>query len=253
MKKFIEVYKQKINEAEKLHENKILNDFNLIYKTMLDNYGITSVKNLDEASQDSFLTELSEYWSEESGLNEKGLDFIKNRSMNLNENSTVKQKKNYLSKKTYSILKESIEKNNLKYKIYDILDEMYKQVKARDISEVLSPTEIVGIVRTVFDKSFDEFFESMYNELKESTNYNKKYIIKAKLINEREFSGSRREKLAKEGKALPDGSFPIVTVEDLKNAIKAHGRAKDPELAKRHIKKRARQMGKYDLIPDSWK
>ena len=64
-----------------------------------------------------------------------------------------------------------------------------------------------------------------------------------------------RQKLAKSGKALPSGSFPIRNAEDLQNAIKAFGRAKESERAdvKRHIIKRARALGKYDLVPDDWK
>jgi len=71
-------------------------------------------------------------------------------------------------------------------------------------------------------------------------------------IQAREFSQEEREQLAKEGKALPDGSFPIVTREDLENAIQAIGRAKDPDAAKAHIKKRARQLGLEELIPETW-
>jgi len=52
---------------------------------------------------------------------------------------------------------------------------------------------------------------------------------------------------------MPDGSFPIKTVKDLKNAIQAFGRAKDPAKAKAHIKARAKALGKEDLIPDNWK
>ena len=66
-------------------------------------------------------------------------------------------------------------------------------------------------------------------------------------------SRDKRDVLAKEGKAMKDGSFPIRNLEDLKNAIQAHGRAKDVAAAKKHIVKRARALGKYDLIPDEWK
>lgn len=68
----------------------------------------------------------------------------------------------------------------------------------------------------------------------------------------REFSQEERERLAEKGHALPDGSFPIVTREDLENAIQAIGRAKDPDKAKRHIKKRARGLGLEELIPEEW-
>lgn len=69
---------------------------------------------------------------------------------------------------------------------------------------------------------------------------------------ERKFTEEKRKKLASEGNALPDGSFPIENVQDLKNAIKAHGRAKDPEKAKRYIKKRAKALDQEELIPKNW-
>jgi uncharacterized membrane protein YkoI len=69
----------------------------------------------------------------------------------------------------------------------------------------------------------------------------------------RMFSQERREDLAKQGMALPDGSYPIESVEDLKNAIQAFGRAKDKEAAKAHIMKRARALDQEDLIPENWK
>ena len=74
----------------------------------------------------------------------------------------------------------------------------------------------------------------------------------AEIALKREFSDERRMQLAEEGMALPDGSYPIVTEADLRNAIQAFGRAKDKEAAKAHIKKRAREMGKEELIPENW-
>lgn len=68
-----------------------------------------------------------------------------------------------------------------------------------------------------------------------------------------DFSEKERKKLAKKKEALPDGSFPIRNTSDLKNAIQAIGRAKDPAKAKAWIKKRAKALGKEDLLPDTWK
>jgi len=64
-----------------------------------------------------------------------------------------------------------------------------------------------------------------------------------------------RKAAAEKGEALPDGSYPIRNVSDLKNAIRAYGRAKESDRAKvkRHIMKRARTLGRSDLIPDNWK
>lgn len=72
-------------------------------------------------------------------------------------------------------------------------------------------------------------------------------------VYERKFNTAERQKLAKEGKALPDGSFPIVTIKDLKNAIRTIGRSSDRVKAQKHIIKRAKELNALDLIPDDWK
>lgn len=68
----------------------------------------------------------------------------------------------------------------------------------------------------------------------------------------RDFSDEKRQELADKGHALPDGSFPIENVTDLKNAIQAHGRAANKTKARAHIKKRAKDLGRSDLIPEEW-
>ena len=75
----------------------------------------------------------------------------------------------------------------------------------------------------------------------------------AEIALKRAFSEDVRNQMAKEGTALPDGSYPISNESDLKNAIQAFGRAKDKEAAKRHIMKRAKALGKENLIPENWK
>ena len=68
----------------------------------------------------------------------------------------------------------------------------------------------------------------------------------------RERSMETRRRLAESGEAMDDGSYPIVTVQDLRNAIQAFGRAKDPAATKEHIMRRARALGRTDLIPENW-
>jgi len=70
--------------------------------------------------------------------------------------------------------------------------------------------------------------------------------------NKTEFSTKEREELAKKKEALPDGSFPIRNKQDLKDAIKSFGRAKDPQKAKAWIKKRAKELDAAGLIPEKW-
>jgi hypothetical protein len=72
------------------------------------------------------------------------------------------------------------------------------------------------------------------------------------LMQKRDVSEKERGKLAEKGRALPDGSFPIANVGDLRNAIQAIGRAKDPVKARKHIIRSARRLGRTDLIPSGW-
>jgi len=74
----------------------------------------------------------------------------------------------------------------------------------------------------------------------------------AEIALKRAFTEEQRNAMAKEGNALPDGSYPIANESDLRNAIQAFGRAKDKESAKRHIMKRAKELGKENLIPANW-
>ena len=74
----------------------------------------------------------------------------------------------------------------------------------------------------------------------------------AEIALKRAFNEDMRTQMAQEGKALPDGSFPISNVEDLKNAISAYGRASDTEAAKKHIMKQAKALGQEKLIPANW-
>ena len=67
-----------------------------------------------------------------------------------------------------------------------------------------------------------------------------------------DFTTKQREKLAEEDEAMPDGSYPIRNVADLKRAIQAFGRSKNPEKTKAWIKKRARELDAEDLLPESW-
>jgi HK97 family phage prohead protease len=68
----------------------------------------------------------------------------------------------------------------------------------------------------------------------------------------KDYSQADRDKMAKSGQALPDGSFPIANEADLKNAIQAYGRASNQAAAKAHIIKRAKALGLTSLLPDGW-
>lgn len=82
---------------------------------------------------------------------------------------------------------------------------------------------------------------------------NERFVAgKAYLELSRKFSAEKRKQLAQEGKALADGSFPIVNLTDLKNAVSAWGRANpsDRQKVKRHILKRAKALGASKELMD---
>lgn len=71
-----------------------------------------------------------------------------------------------------------------------------------------------------------------------------------------DISADERRRLAKQGKAMPGGRFPIRNRSDLENAIRAVGRAKGGtkghNAVRRFIIKRAKALGLSKLIPDDW-
>lgn len=71
-------------------------------------------------------------------------------------------------------------------------------------------------------------------------------------VEKRDFDTKERDAAASSGVAMPDGSFPIKTVEDLHNAVSLAGNAKDPDKAKAHIKTRAKALNAEDKLPDTW-
>ena len=69
----------------------------------------------------------------------------------------------------------------------------------------------------------------------------------------RDYSEATRQRYARQGIAMPDGSYPIANRADLRRAIQAVGRASDYEAAKRHIIRRARALGATDMLPEEWR
>jgi hypothetical protein len=94
-----------------------------------------------------------------------------------------------------------------------------------------------------------------YNDHGEEFSIQERALAAAAEMEFKQFTEEERQKLAKKGQALPDGSYPIRNESDLKNAIQAYGRSKPSDRAKvrAHIRKRAKALGKADLIPENWK
>jgi hypothetical protein len=72
-------------------------------------------------------------------------------------------------------------------------------------------------------------------------------IVKAK------YNAKDLKRMAGNGQAMPDESYPVADEEDLHNAIRAVGRGGSSHNAiRRHIIARARSLGKSSMIPDNW-
>jgi hypothetical protein len=72
-------------------------------------------------------------------------------------------------------------------------------------------------------------------------------------MDKKDYSDKERQILARRDMALPDGSFPIVTAADLRNAVQAVGRASNYARARNHIIRRAEALNRTDLLPEEWK
>ncbi len=73
-------------------------------------------------------------------------------------------------------------------------------------------------------------------------------------LNADKYNQADRDRMAKSGEAMPDGSYPIADEEDLHNAIRAVGRGKNNSHSaiRQHIIKRAHALGLESAIPDNW-
>jgi colicin import membrane protein len=68
------------------------------------------------------------------------------------------------------------------------------------------------------------------------------------------YGGTKRSKLDDNVFAGPDRSFPIVTAQDVRDAVQSLGRTKhDKDAVKRGIIRRARAIGATDALPEDWR
>jgi len=142
--------------------------------------------------------------------------------------------------------------------------------EAADIATKSIPGEIISVEPDVFEgfdcyaveidgidgKSYDVFVAldgiTLGHDAYEADEAEEIEAEAAEIALKRAFSDEKREEMAGSGQALPDGSYPIASENDLKNAIQAFGRAKNKDEAKRHIMKRAKALGLSKLIPVNW-
>ena len=71
-------------------------------------------------------------------------------------------------------------------------------------------------------------------------------------VEKADYNSKDRKKMADSGEAMKDGSFPIKTAQDVKNAVKDWGRTGSKSSVKRHIIRRAKAIGATSSLPSDW-
>lgn len=131
--------------------------------------------------------------------------------------------------------------------IFDIVEPEFNDLK----------NKIADLNKKTVDPKWRKALDQIQREVEKLEFFISKYdrqlgaIETNESINEREYSDEERKDMADKGLALPDGSFPIKDLEDLKNAIQAYGRSKDQSATAKFIVKRAKALSAEDLIPDT--
>lgn len=120
---------------------------------------------------------------------------------------------------------------------------------AKAAGTALAPVDMAGVTITLdgddTGKAVGGDHYAWIDELDDTT----KAAIADRLVKAAAFVGAKaRRKMAKQGVAMPDGSFPIPDESHLNSAIRL---ARTPE-QRAHIKRRAAALGLSAKIPDSW-
>ncbi|NUP47544.1 MAG: hypothetical protein HOW97_09575 [Catenulispora sp.] len=89
--------------------------------------------------------------------------------------------------------------------------------------------------------------EAAQRQATQATELTHEQLVKAK------YDTDDLKRMAANGQAMEDESYPIVDREDLENAIHAVGRGgADHDAIRRHIERRAKALGATSMIPDNW-
>ena len=71
-------------------------------------------------------------------------------------------------------------------------------------------------------------------------------------LQKRDFTEAQRHVAAEKGYAMPGGTFPIETADDVENAVSLYGVASDKGAVKAHIINQAKRLGAENKLPADW-
>lgn len=107
----------------------------------------------------------------------------------------------------------------------------------------------VGVTGQFLGSDMIEFTEDEEDEIKVLRV--EKQALESELYLKRNYATSDVTQMAQDGLALEDGSYPILTGEDLAHAVRISYRVKTDEL-RTHIEQRAYDLDRLDLLPSEW-
>ena len=169
MKRFGNVLKNKQKKHNLVQEKKILIGFKKVYNALLEKYNTSSFHDIQNDHKQVFLAELNSFWSEDKGILKKGKLFLKGNSDILNEQSTNIQKKQYMKKRITPLISEVLRQSNLKWKMYDVLDEVYKGTNSQSLNDIMESDEILNTILESFQISLKSFMQEVQFELTENS------------------------------------------------------------------------------------
>ena len=115
-----------------------------------------------------------------------------------------------------------------------------------------NPRLYASVVQAAKDK-FDVYPSAVANAWVVQEYKRRGGTYKGEGMDKKDYSTESRRRMASEGQAMPDGSFPIANRADLQNAIQSVGRASNYAAAKAHIIRRAKALNAIDMLPEDWK
>lgn len=107
----------------------------------------------------------------------------------------------------------------------------------------------VGVTGQFLGSDMIEFTEEEADEI--TALRVEKQALESELHLKRNYATSDVAQMAQDGVALEDGSYPILTSEDLTHAVHISYRVKTDEL-RTHIEQRAYDLDRMDLLPSEW-
>lgn len=142
MRKFENVYTDKINESKELNEARIVSEYETILEALMVDNNVINFSDLDESNRLSFENKVSECFDSNIGMTERGKEYMKNRKPFLTESSTIEERKGYLKNNICKVVESKMYTISLKEGIYAAINDVYENVNAKKLSDALSVEEI---------------------------------------------------------------------------------------------------------------